>query len=154
MERDSLSISLYSVPGRSKKNMSFVEFKTTRAKKPAEELEAGKTWQVNARRLYIPLDGKEYGLAVKEWEEGGKKHHAITWKQKPYAKLLLNSDAKAKAILQLQVNTTGGLAIQVDPADFGKFYVSVPKGALANLPKVSAMLGVKVAGKAFTYSKN
>lgn len=142
--------------------MSFIEYKTTRAKKPLEELEAGKTWQVNARRLYIPLEGKDYGLKVKEWEEqvvkngkpATKKCHSITWKQKPYAKLLLNEDHKAQAILQLQVNTSAGLAIQVDPANLGKFYVSIPKGALARLPKASTMLDVDVQKNCYTYSKN
>lgn len=135
--------------------MSFVEYKTTRAKKPVEELEAGKIWQVNARRLYIPLDGKVYGLAIKDWTDGeGRKHHAVEWKHKPYAKLLLNSDRRAQAILQLQVNTSAGLAVQVDPANFGKFYVSVPKGALARLPKTSENLEIEIAENCYTYSRN
>ena len=130
----------------------FTEYKPTRAKKAPEELEAGKTWQVNARRLYIPLDAKKYGLKVQKWTEEGKKRHKITWTKKPFAKLMLNQDKKAKAIVRLDVNTSAGLAIQVDPADMGKFYVSIPEGAKSAMPKKSCMLGVGIREDTYTYT--
>lgn len=131
----------------------FTEYTSTRARKAPEELEAGKSWQVNARRLIIPLDCKAYGLSVRKWEEDGRKHHAISWKAKPYARLLLNNKAGAKEFAQVRVNTEGrGLAIQVDPADMNKFYVSIPKGALGAFPEASCMLNYKRNGATYTLS--
>lgn len=133
--------------------MSFIEYKTARVKKPQEELESGKTWQVKARRLYIPLQVKKYGLEVNNWEEEGKKKHSITWKYKPYAKLLINDDKKAKAFVRLEVNTSAGLAIQVDPANHKRFYISIPEGAKKAFPKESCMLGVGIQEDAYIYSR-
>lgn len=130
----------------------FTEYKSTRAKKAPEELEAGKSWQVNARRLIIPLDCKAYGLSVRKWEEDGRKHHAITWKSKPYCKLLLNNKAGAKEFAQVRVNTEGkGLAVQVNPANLKECYISIPKGALEVFPQASCMLEYK-RGKGMVYT--
>ena len=131
----------------------FVEYKSTRAKKAPEELEASKTWQVNARRLIVPIDAKKYGLKVKQWQEEGKKRHAITWAKKPYCKLLLNNDKKAKAIAMLEVNTGAGLAVQVNPAKLDECYISIPKGALEAFPKASCMLDLKQEGAKITVCK-
>lgn len=131
----------------------FTEYKSTRAKKAPEDLASAKDWQVNARRLYIPLDCKKYGLAVKKWEEAGKKRHAITWKQKPYCKLLLNNKSGAKDFAMLEVNTNAGLAVQVDPANYKRVYVSIPAGALEAFPKANAMLEYKQDGAKITVCK-
>ena len=138
----------------------FTEYQSTRARKSPEELASGKDWQVNARRLYIPLSLEEYGLEVRKWEEdiikdgkpAKKKRHAITWKSKPYCKLLLNNTQGAQDFAQLQVNTSGGLAVQVDPANYKRVYVSIPKGALGVFPKVNAMLNYKRNGATYTLS--
>lgn len=129
----------------------FTEYTSTRARKAPEELEAGKSWQVNARRLIVPLDLKAYGLSVKKWEEEGKKRHSITWKSKPYCKLLLNNKKGAKDFAQVQVNKEGkGLAVQVNPANFKECYISIPKGALESFPKSSCMLEYKRQGATYT----
>lgn len=129
----------------------FVEYKTSRAKKAPEELEAGKTWQLNAKRLLVPLDAKKYGLSIKHWtDDAGKKHHSVDWREKPYCKLSLNSDKKAKAIAMLEVNTSKGLAIQANPANLKEFYISIPKGALEAFPKESCMLDMKQQGAKIT----
>lgn len=133
--------------------MSFIEYKTTRAKKPLEELVASKEWQAKARRLYLPIDTKQYGLSIKKWEEDGKKRHAITWKQKPYCKLLLNDKGNQKDFAMVEVNTQKGLAIQVDPSDFKKCYISIPKGALQAFPKGDARLEYKKQGSKITVTK-
>lgn len=133
--------------------MSFVEYTTTRQKKSPEELESGKTWQVRARRLILPLDVQKYGLKVKKWSEDGKSRHSITWKQKPYCKLLLNQDKKAKAIAMLEVNTSKGLAVQVNPAKLDECYISIPKGAMGVFPEESCMLDMKRQGAKITVSK-
>ena len=130
----------------------FTEYKSTRAKKAPEDLASAKDWQVNARRLYIPLDCKAYGLSVRKWEEDGKKRHAITWAKKPYCKLLLNSKSGAKDFAQLQVNTDAGLAVQVDPANYKRVYISIPAGALEAFPKANAMLNFKQDGAKITLS--
>lgn len=130
----------------------FTEYKSTRAKKAPEDLASAKDWQVNARRLYLPLDAKKYGLSVQKWEEDGKKRHKITWKQKPYAKLMLNQDKKAKAFAMLEVNTSAGIAIQVDPANYKRVYISIPAGAMGVFPKVNAMLDYKQEGAKITLS--
>lgn len=131
----------------------FVEYKSTRAKKAPEELASAKDWQVNARRLYIPLDTKAYGLQVKKWqEEDGRKRHAISWAKKPYAKLLLNNKPNAKDFAMLELNTSAGLAIQVDPADYKRCYISIPAGALEAFPKTNAMLKYKQDGAKITLS--
>lgn len=130
----------------------FTEYKSTRAKKAPEDLASAKDWQVNARRLYIPLDTKRYGLQVQKWEEDGKKRHKITWKQKPYAKLLLNNSKGAKDFAMLEVNTSAGLAIQVDPANYKRVYVSIPAGAMGAFPKANAMLDYKQDGAKITLS--
>lgn len=133
--------------------MSFIEYKTKRAKKAPEDLASAKDWQVNARRLYLPLDLKKYGLDVSKWEEDGKKHHAISWKHKPYCKLLLNSNKQAKEFCMLKVNTKAGLAVQVDPSNYSRCYVSIPKGALQVFPKANAMLEFKHKDDKITVSK-
>lgn len=136
----------------------FIEYTSTRARKASEELEAGKSWQVNARRLIIPLDCKKYGLQVKEFEgvnsKGKKcKKHTITWKSKPYCKLLLNNKAGAKEFAQVQVNKEGrGLAVQVNPANLKECYISIPKGALEAFPKASCMLNYERQGATYTLS--
>ena len=131
----------------------FTEYKTLRAKKAPEELASAKDWQVNARRLYIPLDTKKYGLQVQKWEEEGKKRHKITWKQKPFCKLLFNNKQNAKDFAMLEVNTSAGLAIQVDPSDFKRVYVNIPAGSLDKMPKANTMLDFKQDGAKITVSK-
>lgn len=131
----------------------FTEYKSTRAKKAPEDLASAKDWQVNARRLYIPLDTKKYGLQVQKWEEDGKKRHAITWKQKPFCKLLFNNKPNAKDFAMLEVNTSAGLAIQVDPANYKRVYISIPAGALEKMPKANAMLEYKRDGAKITVCK-
>lgn len=131
----------------------FTEYKTTRTRKDPEDLASNKTWQVNARRLYIPLDVKKHGLSVKKWtDQDGKKHHSITWKEKPYCKLLLNSEKKGKTFAMLEVGKTG-LAVQVDPSDLKKCYVSIPKGAMEVFPEVNCMLDMKQQGAKITVSR-
>lgn len=133
--------------------MSFIEYKTTRARKPLEELESAKDWQAASRRLYLPLDAKKYGLQVKKWTEDGKPRHSIVWKSKPYARLLLNNKKSAKDFAMLEVNTERGLAIQVDPANYKRCYVSIPKGALEQFPANSCMLEFKREGAKYTLAK-
>lgn len=131
----------------------FTEYKSTRAKKAPEDLASAKDWQVNARRLYLPLDTKKYGLQVKKWEEDGRKRHSITWKQKPFCKLLFNNKQNAKDFAMLEVNTSAGLAIQVDPANYKRVYISIPAGALDKMPKANAMLEYKRDGAKITVCK-
>lgn len=131
----------------------FTEYKSTRAKKAPEELASAKDWQVNGRRLYIPLDAKKYGLSVRKWtDEDGKKRHKINWTQKPYAKLLLNNSKKAKDFAMLEINTSAGIAVQVDPANYKRVYISIPEGALGVFPKANAMLEYKQQGAKITLS--
>lgn len=131
----------------------FVEYKTSRTKKAPEDLVSSKDFQINARRLYLPIDTKKYGLSIQKWEEEGKKHHKITWKTKPFCRLLLNKDKKSKDFVMLDINTQKGIAIQVDPSDFKKCYISIPKGAMEIFPKQDAMLDFKEDGAKITVSK-
>lgn len=131
----------------------FTEYKTLRAKKSPEELVSSKDFQRNARRLYLPIDTKQYGLSIQKWEEEGKKKHKITWKNKPYAKLLLNNNKNAKDFVMIEMNTERGLAIQIDPSNFKKCYVSIPKGAMDHFPKQDANLEFKTQGAKITVSK-
>lgn len=131
----------------------FTEYKSTRAKKAPEDLASAKDWQPQGRRLYIPLDAKKYGMSVKKWEEDGKKHHKITWKSKPYCKLLLNNSKNAKEFAMLEVNTSTGLAVQVDPANYKRCYISIPAGAMGVFPKANAMLEYKQDGAKITVCK-
>ena len=131
----------------------FTEYKSTRTRKAPEDLASAKDWQPQGRRLYIPLDPKKYGRYFSEWtDEDGRKHRQVIWKQKPYCKLLLNQDAKSKDFAQLQVNTDAGLAVQVDPSDHKRHYISIPKGALASLPDAPCMLNYKQQGAKITLS--
>ena len=131
----------------------FTEYKSTRAKKAPEELASAKDWQPQGRRLYIPLDAKKYGMSVKHWtSEDGKKHHSIIWKQKPYAKLLLNNSKNAKDFAMLDVNTSAGIAIQADQENTKKFYISIPDGAMEAMPKAPCMLNYKQQGAKITLS--
>ena len=120
----------------------FAEYTTTRARKDPKDLASAKDWQPQARRLYITIKPADYGRARKEWtDQDGRKHKRWEWKQKPYCKLMLNQDPKAEKFAQLVLNTEGkGLAVQVDPADPKRHYVSVPKGALEALPEDACML--------------
>lgn len=127
---------------------NFVEYQATRARKAPEALASAKDWQPAGRRLYLPLDVKAYGLGVRTWEgvnsKGKKcKKHAITWKAKPFARLLLNKQAGAKEFARVEVNTDAGLAVQVDPANFKRVYVSIPAGALDAFPADACMLEFK-----------
>ena len=133
--------------------MSFVEYQTKRTKKAPEDLESGKTWQVNARRLIVPINTKDYGLSIKKWTKDGKKHHSITWDKKPYAKLSLNQDKKDKHFGLLEINTQKGLAIQINPAKLDECYISIPKGALDYFPKSSCMLEMDKKGNKITLGK-
>lgn len=131
----------------------FTEFKTTRTRKAPEDLASTKDWQPQGRRLYIKLDPSKYGRKFKTWTgEDGRKHSKVEWTQKPYCKLLLNQDPKAKDFAQLQVNTDAGIAVQVDPSDHKRHYISVPAGALASLPDAPCMLNYKQQGAKITLS--
>lgn len=131
----------------------FVEYQTSRTRKDPEALVSSKDFQINARRLYLPIDTKKYGLSIQKWEEEGKKHHKIIWKTKPYAKLLLNNNKNAKDFVMLDINTQKGLSIQIDPSNFKKCYISIPKGALDHFPKEDANLEFKTQGAKITVSK-
>lgn len=139
----------------------FTEYKTTRMRKPIEDLISSKDFQINSRRLYLPLNPKKYGLTIREWEEDilkngkttKKKHHQITWKNKPYCKLLLNNDKKSKNFLILDINTERGISIQTDPSDFNRFYISIPKGAMENFPKEDTNLEYKQEGNKLSIFK-
>lgn len=106
----------------------FTLYQTTRAKKAPGELVAGKNWQPGSRRLYLPLDAKKHGLKIRE--EGGR--HKVEWASKPYARLYLG-DGK-QAVAKLEIQGDDGIAVQVDPSDTRRFYVSIPKGALGVFP--------------------
>ncbi len=131
----------------------FTEYKTTRAKKSPEDLASAKDWQPKARRLYIPLNLKDYGMNVVEGEKNGKKTHSITWKSKPYCKLLLNNKQNAQDFAMLEINTDAGLAVQIDPANHKRCYISIPKGALKSFPKDNSMLKYKINGEKITISR-
>lgn len=133
--------------------MSFTEYQTSRTRKNPEDLVSSKDFQRNARRLYLPIDTKKYGLSIQKWEEDGKKHHKITWKTKPFCKLLLNDNKKAKDFVMLDINTQKGIAIQIDPSNFKKCYVSIPKGALEFFPEEDANLEFKTQGAKITVSR-
>lgn len=131
----------------------FTEYKTSRTRKNPEDLVSSKDFQINARRLYLPIDTKKYGLSIQKWEEEGKKKHKITWKTKPYGRLLLNNNKKAKDFVMIDINTQKGIAIQVDPSNFKKCYISIPKGAMEVFPKEDAMLDFTQNGAKITVSK-
>lgn len=131
----------------------FTEYKTTRTRKDPKDLASNKDWQPQGRRLYIKLDATKYGRKFRTWTgQDGRKHSKVEWTAKPYCKLLLNQDAGAKDFAQLQVNTDAGIAVQVDPSDHKRHYISVPAGALSKMPEVPCMLNYKQQGAKITLS--
>lgn len=116
----------------------FTLYETKRVKKAPGELVAGKNWQPGSRRLYLPLDGAKYGLKIHKKEGRG---HSVEWAKKPYARLYLG-DGKS-AIAKLEVNNMQGIAIQVDPSNTGRFYVSIPKGARGVFPEEACDVSIK-----------